>query len=314
MQITDRELFENLLEQLLLTPSGTFVLSGVANASVVTAIGEMVLENVSVSQVITLDGINAFGNFAIKIQEPNNHITAGFDWGFELYLITSILNPAGCGVYMNRLSFDIFFMGTLIGNGTSGNVTLNKGENTMKVIGKYVDPGDADLQRQFISAYLQGNSSLIQLVGNSVNIPLVQNAMSKLNVSVYFPGNQASLLEWAKLHIPPAGNLALYNPIECNVTVSNFSDFTIYKIDWKYFTTAYDAEFDPPLVVTPGDVVVTAPIKLKLTLAEFFSIFEGYLTGNHTLLATGVVGVSIGDFGPLLLDAQQNFTLVGYEV
>jgi len=41
-----------------------------------------------------LIGVNGFADYAIKINAPNNHIMAGYDWGFELHLDTSILNPS----------------------------------------------------------------------------------------------------------------------------------------------------------------------------------------------------------------------------
>jgi len=128
-------------------------------------------------------------------------------------------------------------------------------------------------------------------VGNSYNIPLVLPAMSKLNISVVFIGNDQSLLVWAKLHLPPSGELALYNPIDCRifsiffplhpycllllflpptlsfrwkyfqsffififffdrqqaVYISSMENFQIYTTDWKYFTTAYDTNFYPPV-------------------------------------------------------------------
>eukprot|EP00026_Physarum_polycephalum_P003917 Phypoly_transcript_03934.p1 GENE.Phypoly_transcript_03934~~Phypoly_transcript_03934.p1 ORF type:complete len:732 (+),score=110.71 Phypoly_transcript_03934:98-2293(+) len=311
LRIVDRPLFMELVEQLLLTPSATFTLTGVANANITTRIGNLVLENVSLTQVIDLKGVNGFADYAIKIMTPNNHIVAGYDWGFELYLDTSILNPSSAAIQFSRLSFDIFYFGAFIGNGTSGNVSMAIGENRVIVQGKYIQPENMDLQREFMSNYLQGNDSVIQLVGNSENIPLVIPAVSKLNVSVIFPGNEQSLLAWAQLHLPPAGELALFNPIDCVVSISSLSNFQIYKTDWHYFTTAYDTTFDPPFEILPEQINITEPLKMKLTLAEFFSIFEGYLFGNHTLLATGVVEVSIQNFGPIVIDAQQNFTMVG---
>lgn len=311
LQVVNRTLFMELIEQLLLTPTAKFVLSGVVTASITTEIGELELTNVSLSQAIDLDGVNGFADWAIKILTPNDHITAGYDWGFELYLNTTILNPSSAAIAFDRLSFDIFYLGQYIGNGTSANVTMNRGENYVTVQGKYIQPESAELQREFMSKYLQGNDSVIHLVGNYENIPLVVPAARKLNISAIFPGNKQSLVAWAKLHLPARGALALYNPVDTNVYVSSLSDFSIYKTDWSYYTTAYDCTFEPVFEIPPKTIETTKPLKLKLTEAEFVSIFEGYLVGNHTLLATGVVGVQIGGFGPLLVDAQQNFTLMG---
>jgi hypothetical protein len=60
LQIVNRTLFMVLVEELLLNPIASFTLSGVASATVTTRIGELVLDNVSLSQNITLNGIFYF--------------------------------------------------------------------------------------------------------------------------------------------------------------------------------------------------------------------------------------------------------------
>ena len=57
LHIVDRISFMELLEHLLLGTSTTFMLIGVASASVTTQIGELTLENLNISQAITLDVI-----------------------------------------------------------------------------------------------------------------------------------------------------------------------------------------------------------------------------------------------------------------
>ena len=56
LQILDRPRFMQLVEEIILNPTTTFVLSGIASASVTTQIGELVLENVQITQTITLAG------------------------------------------------------------------------------------------------------------------------------------------------------------------------------------------------------------------------------------------------------------------
>ena len=56
LQILDRPRFMQLIEEIILNPTTTFVLSGIASASVTTQIGELVLENVQITQTITLAG------------------------------------------------------------------------------------------------------------------------------------------------------------------------------------------------------------------------------------------------------------------
>lgn len=64
LQIVNRPVFMNLIETMLLNPDATFTLTGVASASANTQIGLLNLNDVYVSQDITLNGILFFFLFS----------------------------------------------------------------------------------------------------------------------------------------------------------------------------------------------------------------------------------------------------------
>lgn len=314
MRIVDREGFTNLVTSLMLSSGEGFALSGISNARVSTAVGDILLSNITIPKLyMKLEGFNSFAN-ALVIEQPNNHITNGFEWGMNLWLSTLITNPSALSIKLDSLSFDLYYEGMYMGNTTVMDVSLGPGENTVICNATYLKPKNQNLERQFFSKYLQGNDTIVNLIGNTNNIPLLLPAMKKLNISVVFPGQKQDIVAWVDLGsiLPPAtAALAIFNPIDCDVSVLSLIGYNIYKTDWTYFTTVDDTVFDPYFEVGVHDVRLTEEVELALTWEEFLSIFEGYTKGNHTLLSVGTAAFKVGDYGPILVDLQQNFTLVG---
>lgn len=59
-------------------------------------------------------------------------------------------------LWFTRLSFDIFYQGVKIGNATATNLYLNQGPNNVIVYGNYTRPENKEVERSFMSSYLQG--------------------------------------------------------------------------------------------------------------------------------------------------------------
>lgn len=317
MQIVDMDAFKKMVSELVLTPASAFTLSGYATAMVKSQIGNLVLTNISFSnQLIQLDGFNGFKGDLIKIVQPNTHITNGYEWGLKMLLNIAFTNPSSVHIRLASLSFDYYFDGQYLGNTTLIDVDLASGVNNVVSYSNYVKPPNATMERQFLSAYLQGNDSKIELVGNGGNIELMASALAHVRTRVLFPGQQEELLAWSILDTlaPPRTTLALHNPTDSDITVYALTNFQIYTVSWEHYVTLSNTSWSEGFPIGAHGQENTQAIDLDVTWKDFITEvkYAAYLIGNHTLITAGEISYKIEDYGPVIVDSQQYFTMVGW--
>jgi len=297
----------------MLTPAGGYDLSGFATAKAHTAIGDMVLVDIPFAdQFIPTTGFNGFLGNVIQIETPNTHITNGFPWGLTLTLPLNINNPASLAISVSSMSFDLYYENVYFGNATLNDVALEIGPNNQATaLSNYVKPSNSAVESTFFSKYLQGQTNTLQLVGNSDNILLFQEAMQSIDFNLDFPGQPYALLPYSVLETVDTVSIAMFNPIDTEINVTALNNFNIYnQSNDGYITTMLNTTLSPPFTIEPHTLEV-CPQQIGV---ELVASVASVLYGNSSLFTVGDLTFMVGEYGPVTCELTQNFTFIGISV
>ncbi|PRP83043.1 hypothetical protein PROFUN_09898 [Planoprotostelium fungivorum] len=323
LRVVDRQRFGNVTAGLLLNSGMNFTMAGVSKANITTNIGNFTLKGVNFTSPVHLEGFNGFPNGSIEMIGTNQNITSGHSWG--LYMLTEIVmhNPTIVSLQVSSMVMDIYFEGVYMGNVTIDSPSLVPGPNTLIGNVMYVSPNKTlygHNERTFFSRYTQGNSSLIELRGNSNNIPLLTDGLSRLVTSTVFIGQLTPLMKYVQMtvsfvHLSIMANVEVTNPFKTGYTISDMKSFTVHASnDWRQLGTLQDVHYAQGFPVDAGHERTLNPMTFDIGInvlpnpVAWVDAARALLLQNAST-AVGELNFSLGDFGPVTIDYQQSFTV-----
>ncbi|KAJ7782963.1 hypothetical protein B0H16DRAFT_1494883 [Mycena metata] len=199
--------FELLFAVVTLTPEADFVLSGSANISARTSIGDVPITGIPFNVNSAMTGINSFGNTASL---SNVSVTgSGGDGGDEYVvapLTTKLNNPSNVSLDTVDISLPVIFQGVTIGRAAINTFNLVPGDNVVATEFHYA-PADANdtVAQSFLTQFIQGDSALpLTIQGDLQSSPFASlaPALSSLTLLTELQGlNQPNLITHVNVFI-----------------------------------------------------------------------------------------------------------------
>ncbi|KAJ6593726.1 hypothetical protein B0H19DRAFT_32612 [Mycena capillaripes] len=199
--------FELLFAVVTLLPEADFVLSGHANVSARTSIGDVAITGISFNLDSTMTGINSFGNTASL---SNVSVTgSGGNGGTEFVvapITTTLQNPSNISLDTVDISLPVIYNGVTIGRAAIDTFNLVPGENIVPTEFHY-EPADANdtVAQSFLTEFIQGNSALpLTIQGDLQSSPFASlaPALSSLTLTTSLQAlNQPNLITHVNVFI-----------------------------------------------------------------------------------------------------------------
>ncbi|KAJ7874667.1 hypothetical protein B0H14DRAFT_3551962 [Mycena olivaceomarginata] len=231
--------FELLFAVALLLPSTDFVLSGSANVSARTTIGDVPINGIPFNLPSTLEGkcIASFGNTA---QLSNVSVTGSGGNGGDEYVVspltTVLTNPSNISLSTVDILLPVIYEGVTIGKAAIAVFDLVPGENTVAAEFHY-EPANANdtVAQSFLTDFIQGNSALpLTIQGDLGSSPFASlaPALSSLTLSTSLQAlNQPNLITHVNVFITLDSLVTniMQNPLDTDLVVefvqSNSGEF-----------------------------------------------------------------------------------------
>ncbi|KAJ7143355.1 hypothetical protein C8R43DRAFT_1089003 [Mycena crocata] len=187
--------FQLLLAVVTLQPKAEFILSGAANVTAKTSIGNVPISGIPFNLPSSLTGIKSFGG---KASLSNVSVTgSGGDGGSEfivLPLTTTLQNPSNISLNTVDISLPVIYQ----------TFDLVPGENVIATEFHY-EPANANdtVAQSFLTSFIQGNDALpLTIQGDQKSSPFGSPALSSLTLSTNLQAlNQPNLITHIDVHI-----------------------------------------------------------------------------------------------------------------
>ncbi|KAJ7072466.1 hypothetical protein C8F01DRAFT_1299136 [Mycena amicta] len=199
--------FQLLLAVALLTPGSDFILSGSANISARTPIGDVPISGIPFNVDSSITGISSFGGTASL---SNVSISGSGGTGGSEYVVapltTTLQNPSNISLKTVDISLPVIYQGVNIGRAAIADFNLVPGENTVAAEFHY-EPADANdtVAQSFVTAFIQGNDRIpLTIQGDLQSSPFgsLAPALSGLTLSTGLQGlNQPNLITHINVYI-----------------------------------------------------------------------------------------------------------------
>ncbi|KAJ7188457.1 hypothetical protein C8R46DRAFT_1054741 [Mycena filopes] len=199
--------FELLFAVVTLLPEADFVLSGSANISGRTSIGDVPITGIPFNVNSAMTGINSFGGTASL---SNVSVTgSGGDGGDEYItapLTTKLNNPSNVTLDTVDISLPVIYKGVTIGRAAIDTFNLIPGDNVVATEFHYA-PADANdtVAQSFLTAFIQGNDALpLTIQGDLQSSPFASlaPALSSLTLTTELQGlGQPNLITHVNVYI-----------------------------------------------------------------------------------------------------------------
>jgi len=184
----NNEAFEQLLSAVTNTESVQLDLSGSANVTARTSIGDIPISGIPFDVSSSLKGLDSFGGTAGL---DNVTVTGSGGVGGSQFivapLITTLQNPSNVSLNTLDVSLPVIFDGVTIGSAAISTFDLKPGENVISAEFHY-EPEDANdtVAQGFLTSFIQTDNQLdLTIQGDSTSSPFasLQPALSNLKLS-----------------------------------------------------------------------------------------------------------------------------------
>ncbi|KAJ7647487.1 hypothetical protein FB45DRAFT_200334 [Roridomyces roridus] len=297
---------ELLFASALLTASSSFDMSGAANVSARTSIGDVPINGIAFSVTSSLVSFNSFdGSAALS----NVSVTgSGGDGGNQFVvapLTTTLQNPSNISLDTVDISLPVMFQGVNVGSAVIDTFNVVPGSNAVAAEFHY-QPADANdtVAQSFLTSFIQGNSDLpltIQGAIDSSPFASLDPALSSLSLSASLPGlNQTNLITQINVFITLDSlttnlvsiNFDMENPLDADLTVLFVqSDAGLFNETFAFFSSAIDG-FTVPARSTANSGTIDNVLLTQGAVASLAIIPDGELD----LVAAATVQVGAGGY------------------
>lgn len=347
LAVLDFDTMAALVSAVLLGPSAALRLDGVADPTVGTAVGNLTITGVRVSQVVTVGGMGGFAASPPSVY--NVVITKTTPQYMNISVKLNLTNPSPVHGALGPVSLGLAYRGLVISRATVDNLEVWPGNNTLTAHGDFELP-DPDTQpeahaiaSEFIARYLSKLTSPVTLVGDagSSPIPLVAPALSSFSVASLFPPIEQGLLVNATMWldyqigspIPTYANGSLFmaNSLDVPLTLLNASinmwlcpdqdlPNRTCRVPWSvpvgYFYDGNLGEARSGYPSTPARTVASTysyDIKLVGSESDSALVFLEAALGGAVSKANGTITVSVGElvFKDVYFEQEGVVLLVG---
>ena len=240
--VLDAPALSGLITQLLLGEFADILLTGHASPTVVTAVGNLSISNVSVSQVVRVAGLRGFSFPPPVVYDVE--LTDTTPTSAVIACSLQLTNPTVISGSLGPVQLNLGYAGAVLGTATVENLAVVPGVNILRASGTFsvpdpaIDPVGNARVVAFVSRYLSRVDSIIQLLGTSSSSPisLLAPAFAALNTTSMFPGIPSPLVVNGTLYadidisnIPTSANasLTLNNSLAVDIALTNAS-VTLY--------------------------------------------------------------------------------------
>ncbi|KAJ7928639.1 hypothetical protein B0H13DRAFT_1968281 [Mycena leptocephala] len=235
--------FQLLFAVVTLLPEADFVLSGTANVSARTSIGDVPINGIPFNVDSAMTGINSFGNTASL---SNVSVTgSGGNDGSEFIvapITTTLQNPSNISLKTVDVSLPVIYKGATIGRAAIDTFNLVPGENIVPTEFHY-EPADANdtIAQSFLTDFIQGSDALaLTIQGDLQSSPFASlaPALSSLTLTTSLQAlNQPNLITHVNVFITLDSlvtnivsiNFDMQNPLDTDLVVefvqSNSGEF-----------------------------------------------------------------------------------------
>jgi len=309
--VKNETLFADLVADLLLKPSATITLKGIANAIASTAMGNITLSDIHFGQVIVIPGMSGFSGTPIKVV---NQVISGTAPNILLVeLVLAVTNPTYLKFTAPFLPVDLLYENVLIGNSTispyiiKANTTNNGMGHSMMI----KDGTNNELIDNLLSMYVAGIPVNMTIKGapDKTNINVMKKALSKFQAVVTTPGEKINFIQYFQIEITfdiffgdlPT-KMTLTNPWNLDVKIVN-----IYQdvfLEGKKIAHLYEDITSNPILIPANQTIITdyQPVKLDgITPEEFEGLFE-----NIHLSVKGTMTTLVGNQFQTALNYSQD--------
>ncbi|KAG2368054.1 hypothetical protein BDR07DRAFT_1391769 [Suillus spraguei] len=217
--------FEAMFAQVTDKSSADLGLSGTADVTAKTAIGDIPISGIAFDVISSLAGINSFDG---KATITNISISGSGGNGGNQYIISpltsSMNNPSNVSLDTIDIALPVYYQDVMIGRATFNSFNLVPGEDMMPGEFHYepANPNDT-IAEAFLTSFLQtGNSLSITIQGDSASTPFasLQPALEGLTLTTSVTGlNVAPIISHLYPEITPA--TLLTNEINLSFDVTN---------------------------------------------------------------------------------------------
>ncbi|KAJ7716738.1 hypothetical protein DFH07DRAFT_349612 [Mycena maculata] len=283
--------FELLFAVVTLTTGTEFVLSGTANVSARTSIGDVPINGIPFNVDSGLTGINSFGGTASL---SNVSVTGSGGTGGDEYIVapltTTLQNPSNVTLDTVNISLPVIYQGTTIGSAAIDTFNLVPGENVVATEFHY-EPADANdtVAQAFLTSFIQGNSELpLTIQGNLESSPFASlaPALSSLALTTSLQGlNQPNLITQVNVFITletlvdnlVSINFDMQNPLDTDLVVSFVqSNSGVDNQTYAFFSSAIEG-FVVPAGGTANSGTIENVLLTQGALAALAIIPDEYL-------------------------------------
>ncbi|KAH7926942.1 hypothetical protein BV22DRAFT_1007914 [Leucogyrophana mollusca] len=257
--------FEGMFAAVTDTATAEFDLSGTANVTAKTTIGNVPISGIPFDVTSSLKGINSFGGTATT---TNVSITGSGGNGGNQYIVspitTTMQNPSNVSLQTVDIALPVYYQDVMIGRAAINPFNLVPGENVMPAEFQYEPENANDTVAQgFLTSFVQGSDELpLTIKGDAASSPFasLQPALEGVTLATSVKG----------LDVPPIIT-HVYAEITLDTLVTNTiqASFDIYNplgadlvIEYVQADGLVDGEiyahFDQPFanyVIPPGQTV-----------------------------------------------------------
>ncbi|KAJ1560165.1 hypothetical protein HK405_008000 [Cladochytrium tenue] len=300
-------LYQNFFKTLTLGASASVGITGSVNAITSTAVGDVTVSNLSVTDTVSLTGFQGLSGVTIGSVTVQGGTAAA---GIQLSIGTTIQNPSSITIDFGAdVTLDLQMNGLTLGSVTLPTLALAPGSNTVAATALFNPQGDAAVAqgRTLLSAFLGKASSAVSVVGTSASVvyTALQPAFAGVSVATTLPGQTADLIASTTLavsvlsvltgQLSGSATMKLNNPFAASLSITHITASMTFK---GTQIGAIDQDFAAsPLTVAAsatgasvGPVTVNIMINLAALQLILSSLPDG-LTGSVQLNSTLVAAV-----------------------
>ncbi|CAO3687497.1 unnamed protein product [Rhizopus microsporus] len=205
----------------------TFGVAGNATTKVNTPIGPITLGGISFSVPTSLRGLQFLNSSATVINSLD--VTGGNTDSLILGINVTMVNPSDVAITTGDVHFKMAASDVDLGLVTLGNLTLNRGSNTVNAVASF-NPKASDVGQNLLSSFVMGGNNDVQILGfeNSTSIAPLIEALSSITITSTLPGLKTALIQGSALTVHPDTNstgivgvkVSIANPFSAGLSIT----------------------------------------------------------------------------------------------
>jgi hypothetical protein len=302
LRVVDETSLSRFLATALLNETVTNTLSILASQQVMLSFGEITIANVSARETVTLPALD--GLRTPPAQVVGTKLMSATEEQLTFDATLNVSSTSVLGGDFGPSTLDMYFEDELIGSAAVQHFSVKAGVNLLRSQ-TFFQPANTTAAgaagRRFLSAFLMGQTSRVQLRGTptSTPYPLLQPGVSQLVLDTNVPGAAHHLIQNATMNISTltladmSGHIGLVNPTALSTTIVR-SDLHVTVCTKENATTLDCDEFGPELAVFTPEDLTKDPI--------FVPASSSIITKDRVFRLSGDVGATLDVLIDLVLD------------